>query len=69
MVVKLQRQSGEKNGVLGAAELQDGGLAQLGAAATKSGNLYRYAHFAHARKKARELFGTIWFVLANRDLI
>jgi hypothetical protein len=55
--------------MFGTGEFQDGGLAQLGAAATKSGNLYRYAHFAHARKKARELFGTIWLVLANRDLI
>jgi hypothetical protein len=55
--------------MFGTGEFQDGGLAQLGTAATKGGNLYRYAHFAHARKKAREPLGTIWLVLADHDLI
>jgi len=68
MVIKLQRKPGKKNCVLAAGEFQDGGLAQLGASAAKSGNLYGYAHFDHARKKSRELLGAIWFVLADRDL-
>jgi len=68
MVVKLQRQRGKKDRMLGASEFQDGGFAQLGASTTQSGHLHRYAHLRRAREELRELLGAIWFVLADLDL-
>ena len=61
-IVKLQGQSGKKDGEIGCAEFKGSCLAQLGATAAKRSDLNGYADCGGLRKKPRQLLRATLFL-------
>jgi hypothetical protein len=67
MILELEGQIAKKNRVFRAAELQNGGFAQLGSAPAESDYLHGYANGRGAWKETRQLPGAIQFRLDYGD--